>query len=247
MKFILAIALLVSILLLSCKQKSAPKASLSTKFPIIIDSTNLKEFLPFHLDEDVYIRWNISTSNYPFYYLGKLEDTICLKRAIPFSLFSTPIDFSKESPTFATYSPKHVAYYVEWEVIKSYPIPLVNDLEIQARPKHLISNHFPVLLRNKSKDTLKVGYGSEINMFLEAKDKKGKWKIIQESKIYMCGNGVGDIILPPDEIAVTLAPCLKGPFKTELRFSVSNNQSTPFSGSIDPKQFERIESDENFK
>lgn len=58
----------------------------------------------------------------------------------------------------------------------------------------------------------------------------------------MCGNGVGTIILPPNEIVLSSAPIFNGNFKTELRLTVPKTDiySNTFDGSINYRQFESM-------
>lgn len=68
----------------SCKKKEnafSKKEETSTPFPTIIDTINIKRFT----FDDENSPW-LNTASYEFYYLGKLNDTIYLEKAIRFSL-----------------------------------------------------------------------------------------------------------------------------------------------------------------
>lgn len=64
---------------------------------------------------------------------------------------------------------------------------------------------------NKHADTIVVGYGDLIPIIMEAKDKHGKWKVIQDRYVVGCGTGVGHIFLPP-----TILQSLWFPFSQEI-------------------------------
>lgn len=96
---------------------------------------------------------------------------------------------------------------------------------------------FPVIVVNTTNDTLILGSGEHIPIFMEAIDTSGKWRQIQKPYIYICGTGLNNIILPPNEIAVTSAPIFNGSFKTKLRLRLNNAVSKEFYGTINPEQF----------
>jgi hypothetical protein len=74
---------------------------------------------------------------------------------------------------------------------------------------------------------------------LEAKDSTGNWRPIEEPYVYMCGNGVGTIILPPTEVVLSFVPITNGNYLTQLRLVFGNNHSAPYVGYINYRQFER--------
>lgn len=108
---------------------------------------------------------------------------------------------------------------------------------------------YPVFLKNMEKDTLILAYGyskPEIALFLEAKNKNGEWKPLQEAISFWCGTGLNQYALLPNHIAVSGVKIFKGNFKTELRLAyricnTSYDYSNVFLGNINEKQFEKSE------
>lgn len=209
-------------------EKIIPKGEPSTVFPTVLNPINLKYESLFDEENPTWI----STANYRFNYLGKLKDTIKLGIVG----FETFVPINKNSKTENRKRP-NADYYIEWNKESRFKFMRELKIEIQISSKR-INNFYPVLLRNATKDTIPIGHGSIIPLILEAKDKTGKWKPIQKRFSYMCGNGVGTVILPPSEIAVTLAPIFKGNFRTQLRVSMGSNKSNSFWGNINYRQFQ---------
>lgn len=227
----LYVILCISPFFFGCKnkvEKIIPKDEPSTVFPTVINPINLKYESLFDEENPTWI----STAYYRFNYLGKLKDTIKLG-IVSFETFVPPNKNSK----IENLKRPNGEYYIEWDKESRFKFMREPKIEIQISSKK-INNFYPVLVRNTTKDTIPIGYGSMIPLILEAKDKTGKWKAIQTRFSYMCGNGVGTIILPPTEIAVTLVPIFKGNFKTQLRVSMGNNKSNSFWGNINYRQFQ---------
>ncbi|RZJ33630.1 MAG: hypothetical protein EOO51_13185 [Flavobacterium sp.] len=169
----------------------------------------------------------LSTVFYQLNYLGKLSDTVTLENGIRFSFDDTRI----KTPM------KYKKFYTDW-LIKKVHFQNASDANVEILVgKTPIANSLPVLLRNNDHDTIAIGHGEQVPMIMEALNEKNQWQPIQETFIYMCGNGVGTIILPPGEIAITLAPLFKGNQKTRLRLVLGTNMSKPFWGYINPRQF----------
>jgi len=222
-------------ILLGCgkeEKKIKPKiVEKPTSFPVIINPINLKY-------ESIFDEKNpswISTADYKFNYIGKLKDTISLGIE-SFSLVEFPNNRKGKSKIEKRERP-NAEYYIEWDKESRFKFIREPKIEIQISSKR-VNNFYPVLLRNRTKDTIPIGYGDRIPLIMEAKDKTGKWKPIQERFVFMCGNGVGTIILPPKEIALTLAPIFKGNYRTLLRVSMGSNKSNPFWGHINYRQFQ---------
>lgn len=98
---------------------------------------------------------------------------------------------------------------------------------------------YPVLLTNKNEKTVIVGYGTHVAIIMEAKDESGKWRPIERHYTYMCGTGLPDIVLPPNESVLTSAKIYQGCFKTDIRLRIGDNVSEPFKGSINLTQFKK--------
>jgi hypothetical protein len=109
-----------------------------------------------------------------------------------------------------------------------------------------ISNHdvkikhfesFPVFITNTTDSLALIGFGTKVNIILEALDIDKKWKAIEKPFIYKCGNGLNDIYLKPDEICCTLIPIYRGNFSTQLRLNINGSYSKPYRGQIYRTQF----------
>ena len=210
----------------SCIEEQKPaqvNIEVFTKFPYIKKSQKIK---PFALDDEN-PTW-LTTAFYEFNYLGKISDTVVLKNRITFLRYdNNKKNFNENHLKYCTDSEKYVMSR-NWNNAK---------IEIQVSNTS-ISNSIPVLIRNNNKDTIAIGYGSQIPIVMEALNENYEWKPIQKKFIYMCGVGLSTIILPPGEIAITLAPVFKGFTKTRLRLVLGNNVSKPFWGFINKRQFE---------
>jgi hypothetical protein len=98
---------------------------------------------------------------------------------------------------------------------------------------------YPVLLRNRDRDTVRVGAGDYVPLHVEAQDARGRWGVIEAPHSHVCGVGVPLIFLPPGQVVVTAVLIPHGPFATRLRLRYGRTLSRPFAGSIHPRQFTR--------
>lgn len=225
------------LILASCAQNEqvqTPPIEKQLAFPKVLDTFKLDEFLyHFHEKNPVWC----STAHYWFHYIGHRKDSIYLLPMVYFqSPFPPPIDGTEQQtePEKTPFS----KYYIEWDEERNYQYGTETDIEIRIDTKQKIADSYPVLLTNKGKDTCLIGYGDYLPMILEAKDIKGEWRPIQQRYFYMCGNGVGSILLPPGEIVLTLAPVFKGKYATQLRLKLGKNYSDAFPGKIHYTQFD---------
>ncbi|WP_428232114.1 hypothetical protein [Flavobacterium sp.] len=230
----LYLILAIFVFFFGCKnegKKNKPKSEPLTVFPTIVNPLNLKYESLFDEESPTWI----STANYNFNYIGKLKDSISLEIE-SFSIAEFQENRKKCSKIEKRQLP-NAEYYIEWDKKNRYSFMQEQKVEIQISSKK-INNFYIALLRNRTKDTIPIGFGDRIPLILEAKNRLGKWEPIQERFVYMCGNGVGTIILPPTEIAITLVPNFKGNYKTQLRLSMGINKSNAIFGNINYRQFE---------
>ena len=99
---------------------------------------------------------------------------------------------------------------------------------------------YPVIIENKSINTLRIGYGDYIPLLIEAIDSLGNWRPIQKPYVYFCGTGLTHYYLPPKEILITSCKLYKGEYKTKMRLVYGfnrTNYSNEFSGTINYNQF----------
>jgi hypothetical protein len=98
---------------------------------------------------------------------------------------------------------------------------------------------YPVLVRNQENDTVAIGYGDFLPLYLEAKDRQGQWRAIGQPYAYMCGNGLPLLFLPPNQVVLTSVFIPHGPFRTVLRLRLGKTYSPSFTGSIHPHQVDQ--------
>lgn len=98
---------------------------------------------------------------------------------------------------------------------------------------------YPVLVRNETRDTIRVGRGDDIPLELEALDPRGKWQVIEAPHSVFCSVGMAVIVLPPQQVVLTSVNIPHGSFHTQLRIRKGLNHSLPFQGYVNPLQFER--------
>ncbi len=107
-----------------------------------------------------------------------------------------------------------------------------------------------LFVRNNSKDTIFFdAQDSRLDLKIQAKDKKGKWRDIEYSPNSWCGNSYHSLFLPFNHFWEFTIPVYEGEFQTELRAKLSYKKtlegkeksiySNTFKGSINPAQFWR--------
>jgi hypothetical protein len=204
---------------------------------------DLKDFPVVIYPEGIYLFDNENStwlSNYNFYYIGKVQDTIIINKIIDFSSQPPPLP-SKENKNNRTIESEpenpFKKYYIGWMEDRFYKNSRDAKIEIQVDKSTKIPNLFPVMLTNQGTDTVFIGHDRHISLIMEAIDSSGNWKPIQEEFIYFCSVGVGSFILPPNECVLTLAPIFKGNYKTKLRLTLGENHSKTFNGFINYSQF----------
>lgn len=226
-------------LLISC-DRTEPRMALEKeldKFPKLIDVFNNQNLeLPDYT-------W-LNFGNHEPYYIGKLTDTIKLGR------FIRPMELLLPPPGTDT-TGWHIKpmkkgrfdhYFIDWMDPRQFKNRDSISLLIKIDSTRIINNDgrqaFPVLIQNKSADTVTIGYGDHIPLIAEAKTTEGVWKPIEKRFVYGCGVGLHFIILPPDEIVITSQLIYSGTFKTKLRIKMGRHYSEEFPGAINPSQFE---------
>jgi len=237
MKYITKLLILYFLLNTGCQlDKNGAKKSF-WYFPIVFDSIGVDKFFYFKEDSPTWL----TTSNYKLYFIGKVQDTIFLNPYLNFGPFAVPTKDNQSSEDEEREPDKQLeGYFLGWTERKGYKFPEDSNVEILVDTSNTISNSYPTLLKNLDKDTIIIGYGQQIPLIMEAKDSLGNWKPIQKRFVYMCGVGVGSIILPPKECAITLSPIYNGNYKTEIRLSFGGNHSNTFYGNINYRQFKSM-------
>lgn len=162
----------------------------------------------------------------------------------------------RKDSIYVSYRPNLKKYFVYANHKRSYSRPDSSGIILLIDTTKIISDHsmiweddgsmlstksfkaFPVFVVNTTKDTLSIGYGDHLPIIMEAIDDKGNWRPIEEPYIYMCGTGLNEITLHPNEIVVTSAPINKGKIKTKLRLRYNDILSQEFYGTINSTQFD---------
>lgn len=232
--------------LMSCGGASAPEEQ-AFLFPVALDTTYGE--LPYRNE-----KWLGWSSYYPLY-LGPRRDTI----------YADPwLKYSQGKPNPRSGKGESIAAqgcFVDWMDERDFRSPDSSSIAVYVDTTRIIANEgdnfdqpepafkaFPVFLVNQGPDTLYVGYGKFLNMIMEARTETGEWRPIEEPFIYMCGNGVGTIVLPPGFIALTSAPVYQGDLPTECRIKFGLVTSSRFYASIDRHQFEsKFDENGNYK
>ncbi|MDP2060163.1 MAG: hypothetical protein Q8J97_10505 [Flavobacteriaceae bacterium] len=246
--------------LFSCQTEKNEQADIiekldEFKFPVIIDTSDFKT-------SKREATW-LSTANYELLYIGEWKDTIYPDYRLKYYPIPPPPPGSNIEPSDTIGFHKRLTehpmfqYYIDWMDPSDYKSWRQAQLSISVDTTQRIKNDdihvnwdnpyfkaYPVLIENKDHDTITIGYGHYIPLITEAKDSIGNWKPIEEKWIYMCGNGVGTIILPPNEIGLSAAMIYHGDFSTTLRLRIDSTFSNEFNGNINYRQFESMFNDQ---
>lgn len=174
----------------------------------------------------------LQNANYNPLYIGENRDSIYVSRRADLKKYSIydhhPVSYN---------GPDSVGILLLMDttkIISDYSLIWEDD---EGTLNRKVFKAFPVFVVNTTRDTLDIGYGDHIPIIMEAKDKDGAWRPIEQPYIYFCGTGLRQIILPPNEMVVTSAPINKGKFKTRLRLRYNTTLSQEFYGAINPEQF----------
>lgn len=238
--------ILASCALIACDDGSLPK-ELMIVLPVALDTTYNE--LPYR--EEKWLSW---ASYYPLY-LGPRNDTIHADHSLKYSKGQPHPRSGKDGSIAAQ------GCFIDWMDRREFSGPDPFNIALLVDTTRIIANEgdhfdqpepafkaFPVFLVNQGPDTIHVGYGEFLNMITEARTETGEWKPIEEPFTYMCGNGVGSIVLPPGFIALTSAPIHMGDLPTECRVRFGPKVSSTFNASIDRRQFEsRFDANGNYK
>jgi hypothetical protein len=233
MKQIQFIFFLSTLFLISC-QNNAKQTDNSKKFPIVLDTVGIGEFLNSRGEEDPSL---LAVANYKVYFIGKIKDSVYLSKSFNFYPPMPLPPGLKLTNKINTSEPENPfkKYYIEQGKRDKYPDRLEDKIDIQFDTAVKISSLFPVMVTNRETDTIFIGYGTHVPLIMEAMDSLGNWQPIQERFRYRygCGTDLGAIILPPNESILTLVPTFKGNYKKKLRLTLGENHSKPFIGFID--------------
>ena len=258
MRYLLNLSFLgIFAILCSCQTKTVEQSGSvekeEFKFPVIIDTSDI-------ITTKREATW-LSTANYELLYIGKWKDTIFPDYRLKYYPIVPPpptsvskmdtnstIEYHKRLTEHKMYP-----YYIDWLTPINYKSWHNANFSIQVDTTQKVKNDdinvnfdepffeaYPVLIENKEKDTITIGYGHFLPLITEAKDSTGNWRPIEESWSYMCGNGVGTIILPPNKIGLSATMIYHGDYSTSLRLRIDSTFSNEFKGNINYRQFESM-------
>ncbi len=186
---------------------------------------------------------------YPCLYIGAISDTIALNYPAKIGQFligGPPKGFLK-----GYYDSSLVQILVDTSQTLLTPIiprPIPSPHNKSQLPPAYLSH--PVFIMNYSSDTIQIGTGypgfhtdvvdnSWILCLMEGVDSIGEWNLIEHLQFRMCGTGLENVMLPPNNIAITTMPIYEGTYKTRLHLtSCLDANSNVFYGSINKHQFQ---------
>ena len=223
----------ILVTLFGCQLLSYKEEKTIFDFPKITFSEKVELYESFKIDPSI--------SQYNLYYLGKYRKKLNLENRITIPALQPQPYFINDK---YVYIDKIKDPYEKYGYIDNDEDPrdyqYARFLEITIDTSIKINHSNPVLVRNLHSETVQIGWDSRLPFIMEAKDIAGFWRPIQKYMSVMCGTGVYDVILPANEVAITLAPIYKGKFKTQLRLSYGNIKSNVFWGSIDYNQLKSL-------
>lgn len=219
-------------------------------FPIIVDTFTFEAFNR-KLEER-------SFSNYHPLYFGKKRDTLYVdydlasyafgeanifqvledKKAMQEIKMKADL-FNKKRDTYSNYY-KDLNFHLDsipatWEEAK---IKITIDTSqiirnigrAKFRNTDFVYNAYPVMLENLSDSTILIGYGSQIPIIMESKDKNGDWVALEYQYTYPCSSGLPSITLPKNEMILTSVAIIDFDNKKDLRLRIGENLSEVFVG-----------------
>jgi hypothetical protein len=225
--------LLYNIVLISISSCIQNKGKISIKqtrdknFPLVIDTFGIT-FYQKNFAENK--KLSFKEANYQIYYIGKLTDSIYISPYYidppkPATTLHTSID-NKESSPFNNYL---IPFYLKNNYLKKDSI----QLEILIDTAVIFPNLFAVILKNTNKDTAEICLNTKLPFVMQQLVTNSLWKDIQGENSYLfCGVGLHNLILPPNECILTLAPIYFGKKKVQLRLKFGKNYSKAFEGSL---------------
>lgn len=209
------------------------------KKAVIIDTTNLIEI---SIDE------RTEKKQTPFYYrvryAGKEQDTIlipnrlcCLKPFLENHKQTTkknsPMDMGVIKMLIDTTQKVY-----DYGVAKGTDLNEINPENVKS--KMVAYKSYPLIIKNISSQTISVLESPDL--IIEAQDKKGVWKAIQNNDLKFFCATVADVVnIPTGYIVIVPIPIYKGNFTTKLRVRLGKNISNEYTGQINFEQFEKAQ------
>lgn len=216
------------------------------KFPVVLDTVRTS------LKPRIQTSWYSTAAEYSPLYLGLPADTLGLDPLLG-------LKASRDQGGYGVNEPRPPAHpadgcFIHWRDEKEYRKADSASLSVVIDTAQRILHQcpmfhnaldtpywvHPVMLTNLIADTVAIGYGDHLRLIMEARTDTGGWAPIEEPFGYMCGVGIGDIVLPPGYIAITGALIRDGELRTECRLKCGGAYSNTFYADLDPAVFEHM-------
>ena len=220
-KILIAIITVNTVLMQSCTNKKEEIINLGINFKID-DSLYLEANLSDLTDKDD-LR---NIANYPLMYIGKFKKEIQLKDFVCRTLL--PLNLNKSNKKFFVDTNIYKNYFVVDYFFQKKTKKDTNGVEIVVDNLKKIFGYNPVLIKNKSIDTLSIGSDSFLYPILQKKIGNENYVDIQSRRIIGCGTDVASLLLPPNEIAITLVPIIKRNNNEKLRLKMGKDFSNEY-------------------
>jgi len=108
--------------------------------------------------------------------------------------------------------------------------------EYYKAPEHRVNKKsYPIFIKNRTSDTLRIGCGDIIPMVTESQDSLGNWNQMEQPFIYFCGTGLSEFFLPPNQIMISSLRQNFGKSNTKFRVRLELRQSKIYSNAIKGK------------
>jgi hypothetical protein len=108
--------------------------------------------------------------------------------------------------------------------------------EYYKKPEYRLNKKsYPIFIKNKTSDTLSIGFGNILPIITESQDSTGHWKKIERQFSYFCGTGLTKFYLPPNEIAITTLRINYGKKNTKFRVKFKLGENEIYSNEINGK------------
>jgi hypothetical protein len=213
------------------------------KFPVLID-TFANEYANFSCD-------TFDHREHYIYFVGKETDSInidywyyhrfykdCLMDSIKMKEFCDTIHLL--DPMFSGHIEPD-----DWRVEIKVDTSSLIGFYIIDNGDYNIRKAYPVFIYNLFSRKVTIGMNGIIDINYEAKDVNGNWKKIEDKMMLICGTGSSNLVIYPNEIAITSVLKYSGSFETKLRVELDGVYSNEFTGYVNLSQFEPEEENRN--
>ncbi len=211
-------------------------------FPLTSQFTRMKLIDTFHNELHLDTSRYISEAEFHPMYMGPIKDSLYLNYWSGHSTYRTEDWFGYRMPDSLDMNIFVDTSRVIGAVVKFWipPPPVLDGEDENSEIGYFRGGikSYPVFVQNVSEDTLGVGYGEYIPLLMEAKDKDGVWRPVQETFFYGCGTGLTHFYLPSGEFLLTSCKMFAGDFETTLRLKFNKVYSNEFKDNIHLSQFE---------